>query len=61
MVNPGAWASSSCLLLGILNGLAIAELDALDELAEAVGTVEPAPVTLGGFGELEDHGERRLA
>ena len=54
MVNPGAWGSSSGLLLGVLSGLAIAALDAVDELAEAAGTVEPAPVTLRGFGEFED-------
>ena len=43
MVNLGVWASGSGLLLGVLNGLAIVELDALDELAEAVGAIEPAP------------------
>ena len=53
MVNLGVWVSGSGLLLGVLNGLAIAELDALDELAEAVGAVELAPVALGGLGELE--------
>lgn len=42
MVNPGVWASSgSDLLLGGLNGLAIAAADALDKLAEAIGVVEP--------------------
>ena len=34
-------------LLGGLNGLAVAEADALDELAEALGAVEAAPVALG--------------
>lgn len=43
------------LLLGVLNGLAIAEFDALDDLAEAVGAIQPTPVALGGLGE------RRLA
>jgi hypothetical protein len=49
------------LLLGVLNRLAIAELDALDELAEAAGAVESTPVALGRFGEFEDHSEGRLA
>ena len=61
MINPGVWASSSGLLFGVLNGLAIAELDALDALAQAAGTVEPAPVVLGRLRELEDHGETGLA
>lgn len=42
------------MLLGVLNGLAIAEFDALDELAEADGAIQPTPVALGGLGELED-------
>lgn len=55
LCRPGAWramrnlgvrASGSGLLLGVLNGLAIAEPNAFDELAEAVGAVEPAPVAL---------------
>ena len=53
--------SGGGLLLGVVNGLAIAEPDAPDELTEAVGAVEPAPVALGRLGELEDHGERGLA
>lgn len=57
----GLWASGSSLLLGVLNGLAIAETDALDELAEADGAIQPTPVALGGLSELEDHGERRVA
>jgi hypothetical protein len=54
MVDLGVWASGSGLFLGVSNGLSVAELDALDKLAEAVGAIEPAPVTLGGLGALED-------
>ena len=39
--------SGSGVLLGVLKGLAVAELDALDELTEAAGTVEPTPMALG--------------
>jgi hypothetical protein len=39
--------SGSSLVLGVLNGLTIAEANALDDLAEAVGTVQPTPVALG--------------
>ena len=46
--------SGGGFFLGILNGLAIAKFDALDQLAQAVGAVELAPVALGRFGELED-------
>ncbi len=49
------------MVLGILNGLPIAEPYALDDLAQALGAVEPTPAALGRFGELEDHGERGLA
>ena len=41
------------LFPGILDGPAVAKLDALDQLPEAVGAVEFAPVALGRFGELE--------
>jgi hypothetical protein len=60
MVNLGVWAPGGGLLLGILNGVAIAESDALDGLAETVGAIQPAPVALGRLGELEDHGETGL-
>ena len=50
----GLWASGGGLFLGVLNGLAVAAPDALDQLAEAVGAVEPAPVVLGRRDELED-------
>ena len=64
--DPGygqSWClvSSSGLVLGLLNGFAVAEVHALDHLGEAVRAVQPAPVPLGGLGELEDHGERGLA
>ena len=52
--------SSSGLVLGLLNGFAVAEVHALDHLGEAVRAVQPTPVPLGGLGELEDHGERGL-
>ena len=39
--------SGGGLLFGVLDGLAIAEPDALDQLAETVGTVESTPVALG--------------
>ena len=54
-------ASSSGLVLGLLNGFAVAEVHALDHLGEALRAVQPAPVPLGGLGELEGHGERGLA
>ena len=53
--------SSSGLVLGLVNGFAIAEVHALDHLGETLRAVQPAPVPLGGLGELEDHGERSLA
>ena len=53
--------SSSGLVLGLLNGFAVAEVHALDHLGETLRAVRPAPVPLGGLGELEDHGERGLA
>jgi len=42
--------SSGGFFLGILNGLAIAKLDAFDQLAQAIRAVELAPVTLGRLG-----------
>src|SRR6478672_2501408 len=53
-------ASGGDLLLGHLNGLAVAEADALDHLGEPVRPVQLTPMTFGRFGELEDHGERRF-
>src|SRR3954464_12934314 len=49
------------LLLGSLNGLAVAEANARDHLGEPLGPVQPAPLTLGRLGELEDHRQRGLA
>ena len=49
------------VILGVFNRLSIAKLDAFDDLAEAVGAVQPAPVTFGGFDQLEHHGERGVA
>lgn len=43
MGNLGLWESGSGLLLGVLNSLAIAESEALDELAEALGATRPTP------------------
>ena len=48
------------MVLGGLNGLAVAEADALDHLREPLGAVQPAPVALGSLGELEDHRQRGL-
>ena len=53
--------SSGGLVLGLLNGFAVAEVHALDHLGETLRAVQPAPVPLGRLGELEDHGERGLA
>jgi hypothetical protein len=53
--------SGGDLVLGSLNGLAVAEAEALDHLGKAVRAIEPAPMTLCGLGELEDHGEGSLA
>src|SRR3954454_21582802 len=53
--------SGGGLLLGSLDGLAIAEADAVDDLGQALGAVQPAPVALGALGELEDHRQRGLA
>ena len=52
--------SGGGLLLGRLDGLAVAEADAFDHLGEAIRAVQMTPVTLGRFGELENHRERRL-
>jgi hypothetical protein len=58
-----SWCTESGggFVLGILNGLAVTKLDAFDQLPEAVGAVELAPVALGRFGELENHGQRGVA
>ena len=48
------------MLLGGLNGLAVAETNARDHLREPLGAVEPPPVPLGAFGELEDHRQHGL-
>src|SRR4051812_924819 len=53
-------ASGGDLLLSGFDGLAVTEANALDHLGEPVGSVQVAPMTLGRFGELEDHGERRF-
>ena len=53
--------ASGGVVLGLVNGLAVAEADALDQLAEALGAIETAPSALGRLGELEDHGQCGLA
>jgi hypothetical protein len=45
------------VILGRFDWLSISELDALDDLAEPVSAVQAAPMTLGRFDQLEDHGE----
>lgn len=65
--SVGSYRQSWCMdsgggfFLGILDGLTVAKLDALDQLAETICAVEFAPVALSGLGELEDHGERGVA
>ena len=44
-------------VLGILNGLAVAKLDVLDQLAQSAGAVKLAPSALGRLGESKDHTE----
>ena len=53
--------SSSGLVLGSDDRLAVAEADAAHDLGEAIGAVQAAPVPLGRPGELEDQGERGLS
>ena len=53
--------SGSGLVLGGGDRLAVAEADTADDVGEAVGTIQSAPVALGRLGELEDHGERGRA
>jgi hypothetical protein len=48
----GAWSSAS------VTGAPSPEADTANDLSEAVGAVQSAPVALGRPGELEDHGER---
>jgi len=50
--------SGGDLRLGVLDGRAIAQPEALDELAETVGAVEPMPVALGRLGEVETRKDR---
>jgi hypothetical protein len=45
--------SGSGLVLGSDDRLAVAEADAAHDLSEAIGAVQPAPVSLGRPGELE--------
>ena len=49
------------LILCVIDCLSIAELDAFDDLAEAVGSVQAAPVTLSRFDQLGDHSEPGVA
>ena len=53
--------SGGGLLLVGLNGLAVAEAHAIDDLGEPLRTIQPAPVPLGRLGELENHRQRGLA
>jgi len=55
------YGSVGCFVLSILKGLAIAKLDAPDELARSIGAVEFPPMALGRVGEVEDHGQRGVA
>jgi hypothetical protein len=50
--------SGSGLVLGARGGFAVAEANTLDDLGEALGAVQPAPVAFGQLGKLEDEGER---
>jgi len=49
------YGSGGSLLLGSLNGFAVAEAHAIDHLSEALRAVQPTPVPLGRLGKLEDH------
>ena len=49
------------MVLGLVNGFAVCEPNAFDQLAEPLGAIETTPGALGRLGELEDHGERGLA
>jgi hypothetical protein len=55
------YGSGGSLLLGSLNGFAVAEAHALNHLGEPLRAIQPTPVPLGRLGKLEDHGERSLA
>ena len=55
------WVSCGGVIPGRFDRFSTAELDAFDDLAEPVGTVQAAPMMLGGFDQLEDHGERCVA
>ena len=48
------------MILGLFDWLSISEFDTLDDLTEPVGVVQAAPMTLGRFDQLEDHGERGI-
>ena len=49
------------MILGRFDWLSIFEFDTLDDLAEPVGAVQAAPMSFGGFDQLEDHGECGVA
>ena len=51
------WRLCGGVILGLFDWLSITELDAFDDLAEPVGAVQAAPMTLSRFDQLEDHGE----
>src|SRR4051812_36907861 len=55
------YGSGGSLLLGSLNGFAVAEAHAIDHLSEALRAVQPTPVPLGRLGKLEDHCKGGLA
>ena len=55
------YGSGGSLLLGSLNGFAVAEAHAIDHLSEALRAVQPTPVPLGRLGKLEDHCNGGLA
>src|SRR5215204_1358340 len=65
-ICPQLWSmlvygSGGSLLLGSLNGFAVAEAHAIDHLSEALRAVQPTPVPLGRLGKLEDHCKGGLA
>src|SRR3954469_11916493 len=55
------YGSGGSLLLGSLNGFAVAEAHAIDHLSEALRAVQPTPVPLGRLGKHEDHCKGGLA
>ncbi len=60
MVNPYVGRSAGVVLPNVLNGLAVAQPHSLDELPEAVGTMQPTPVILCRCGKVDDHGKSHL-